>query len=200
MSCFKIQTKETTIIIDPYQDKFGLKMPKAKANIVVSSNPDNDISNNFSRIMGDFFQVNGPGEYEISNIFIYGLRAGEGDQKNNTIYLFDLEGLKVAHLGLLNHSLTDKQLETVEGADIILIPLTTLTPEKRTKIISQIEPRLIIPMDYKIPKCKAKLEGLDKFIKEMGGKTPEAQDKLIIKKKDLPQDKTEVAILKPNAK
>lgn len=195
MSCFKITSGETTIVIDPYQDKFGLKMPKAKADIVVSSNPDADECNNFKRMMGDFFLIKGPGEYERNDIFIYGVQAGEGDQKGSTIYLLDVNDMKVSHLGMINHSLTDKQLETMEGADILLLPVSSLLPEKRTKIISQIDPRMIVPMYYKIPNCKAKLETLDKFIKETGGKPGEAEEKLIIKKKDLPQDKTNVAIL-----
>jgi len=198
MSCFKIQSNDTTIIIDPYQDKFGLKMPKAKTDLVVSSNPDADESNNFGRMMGEYFEIDGPGEYERKDIFVYGVQAGEGDQKGNTIYLFDIEDVKVAHLGIINHSLTDQQLETMEGADILLLPISSLPPEKRTKIVSQVEPRVIIPMYYKVPKCKAKLENLDKFIKETGGKPSDSMDKLIIKKKDLPQDKTNVIILNAN--
>ncbi|MBU0670548.1 MAG: MBL fold metallo-hydrolase [Patescibacteria group bacterium] len=198
MSCFKIQANDTTIIINPYQDKFGLKLSKAKADILMSSSPEEDVSNNFSRIMGDFFQVDSPGEYEIQGTFIYGIRAGEGDQKNTTIFLLESEDIRVAHLDTINHSLTDQQLETMEGADVLLLPVSSLTPEKRQKLISQIEPRIIIPMYYNIPKCKAKLEDLTKFSKEMGGKTTNPMDKLIVKKKDLPQDETQLIVLKPN--
>ena len=199
MSCFKIQTKESVTILDPYQDKHGLKMPKAKADIVLSTDPKNELCNNFSRIMGKYFIADRPGEYETKNNFIYGLTAGHGDQKHSTIYLIEIEGINIAHLGLINHSLIDAQLETMEGADILFLPVSSLTPDRRQKVISQIEPRIIIPMYYKIPKYKAKLESLDKFNKEMGGRKTEPQEKFIIKKKDLPQDETKVIILKPNA-
>ncbi|MFH1536918.1 MAG: MBL fold metallo-hydrolase [Patescibacteria group bacterium] len=197
MSCFKIQNKDTIIVINPYQDSNGLKMPKMKANIVISSNPDNDVCNNFSRMMGDYFQIDHPGEYEIQDNFIYGLQAGEVDQQQSSIYLIELEKIRVAHLGILNHSLTDKQLEIMEGADILLLPISSLTPERRTKVISQIEPRIVIPMYYQIPKCKLKLESLDKFSREMGGTKTETQDKIILKRKDLPQDETKLMLLKP---
>ncbi|MFA6027512.1 MAG: MBL fold metallo-hydrolase [Patescibacteria group bacterium] len=196
LSCFKIQTKGNTIITDPYGDKTGLTMPKQKADVVLLSDPKNDNVNNTKRLIGDNFLIDGPGEYELKEDYIYGLKAGETDQTGNFIFRIESEEISLGFLGVLNHSLTDAQLETMEGVDVLFLPVSSLTSERRTKIISQIEPRIVIPMYHHIPKLKLKLENVEKFAKEMGIKNIEAQDKLILKKKDLPQEETKVIFLK----
>ena len=196
-SSFKIQNKENIIITDPYADKIGLKMPKLKGDIVVLSDPKNDDINNSPRISGDPFLIDKAGEYELKQTFIYGIRAGDKDQSHSMVYSIATNDLSVGFLGLLNHSLTDEQLKVLEGVDVLLLPVTSLTSERRTKIISQIEPRIIIPMYYKTPKVKPKLEGIEKFSKEMGIKKIDYQDKVILKAKDLPQDQNNVIFLKP---
>jgi len=95
-------------------------------------------------------------------------------------------------------SLTDEQLEELEGVDILLIPVggeETINGTGAVKIISQIQPRIVIPMHYKIPGLNTKLEPVDKFLKEFGVSAPEKMEKLKISKKDLPQEETKVIIL-----
>ena len=85
------------------------------------------------------------------------------------------------------------------GTDILLIPVGgtyTINAKTAVEIVSQIEPRIIIPMHYALPGLKVKLDGVDKFIKEMGLK-PTYEDKLKITKKELPQEDVELVILKP---
>lgn len=195
-SCFKIQTKENIIITDPYTDKAGLKMPKLKADIVLISDRENEICNNVDRLSGEHFLINQAGEYEIKENLIYAIPAGEADQNKNLIYHIESENMTIGFLGLLNHSLSNEQLETMEGVDILFLPVSSLTSERRTKIISQIEPRIVIPMYYQLPKTKIKLESVEKFAKEMGQKKIEFLDKIILKKKDLPQEETRIAFLK----
>ena len=83
--------------------------------------------------------------------------------------------------------------------DILLVPIGgvyTINTDQASEVISQIEPRIVIPMHYKIPALKVNIEGINKFSKEMGVKETEALDKLRITKKDLPQEETKVVILK----
>ncbi len=197
MSCCKIQTKEATIIINPFSDKCGLKMPKLKADITLVSNKEHYLTNNSERLSGESFLINSPGEYEIKQIYISGLSAGQGDQTKEVIYYLENEDITIGHLGLLNHSLSNDQLETMEGVDILLLPISTLNAERRSKIISQIEPRVIIPMLYKIPQSKEKLDDLQVFLKEMGVKEAEKMDKYKVAKKELPQEETKIIILNP---
>lgn len=198
LSCFKIQSKENIIITDPYNDKVGLNMPKLKTDIVVLSDPKDNNINNVQRLSGEHFLIDGPGEYEIKQNFVYGLKAGELDQTSSYIYRLEAEDISVGFLGLLNHSLTNEQLEVMEDVDVLLLPVSSLNSERRTKIISQIEPRIVIPMYYQTPKVKLKLEAVEKFAKEMGIKKIESEDKIILKAKDLPQEETKVVFLNPS--
>ncbi len=213
-SCFKLIAKNadktTTIITDPYHSEYGLKkLPRLSADIVTISHDHKDHSNS-KAVKGtenhpDPYVISGPGEYEISNVFIYGISSWHDnkqgkDKGENIIYLMNVEKINIAHLGDLGQTeLTDQQLETMNNVDILLIPVDgkyTLNAEQATKIVAQVEPRIVIPMHYKIPGLKLDFDSVDKFIKQMGGKAEEL-DKLRINKKDLPQEETKLIVLKP---
>lgn len=202
-SCFKIQGKEVTIATDPYDPATGLKLSRMTADIVTVSHDHYD-HNYVAAISGNPFVINTPGEYEVKRVFIYGIPSWhdnkEGEERGaNTIFLFEFEELKIAHLGDLGHSLSDEQLEKLEAVDILMIPVGgvyTLSAKEAAHVISQIEPRVVIPMHYKIPGLKVNIDGLDKFSKEMGAKKAEPLDKLRITKKDLPAEETRIIILK----
>lgn len=189
LGSFRIQTQQAVIVTDPFADNYGMTMPKLKADIVVVSDPKNTLTNNTKRLSGDFMVIDGPGEYEIKQAFIYGIAA------SHTMYLIEDEGMTVAFLGPLDSGLTDDQLEKLEGADILLLPVGTLNKEQRTVIVSQVEPRVIIPYLYKQPNVKLELDTLDIFLKELGAKPSAAQEKYVVKPKDLPQGETDVIIL-----
>lgn len=189
LASFRIQTKHSVIITDPYSDSTGLKMPKYKADIAVISDTENALTNNISRLSGEPFVIDGPGEYEIQHTFVYGIPA------TTTIHLIEDEGMSIAFLGALDSGLTNEHLEKLEGADILLLPVGTLPKEQRTVIMSQVEPRIIIPYLYKQPGVKQDFESLENWLKEMGAKDIQPQDKFTVKKNDLPQDETTVVVL-----
>lgn len=212
-SCFKIQTKsknstlnpqEVTIITDPFDASWtGTKMPKVQADIVTISHGHGDHAN-LSAIKGEPFIIDSVGEYEVKNNFITGVKSfhdkNEGkDRGENIIYVIEAEDLRLAHLGDLGHKLTDKQLEFVKDVDILFVPIGgtyTIDAKEAVEVISQVEPRIIIPMHYKTKGIKIKLDGIDKFCKEIGV-CEQPVDKLKISKKDLPQEKTNVILMKP---
>lgn len=201
-SAFKIQGKDVTVAIDPH-DKTGLKMPKFQADLLLITH-DHDDHNNVKAIRGNPFIIDGAGEYEVKNVFVYGLRSfhdkKEGAERGKcTAYVIEMEGIKIGHLADFGQEkLTERQLEYLEGVDILMIPVGgtyTINGPEAVKIISQIQPRIVIPMHYKLPGLKIKLDGADKFLKEYGVDNPEKLDKLKILKKDLPQEETKVIIL-----
>ncbi|OGY41318.1 MAG: hypothetical protein A2Y82_03865 [Candidatus Buchananbacteria bacterium RBG_13_36_9] len=201
-SAFKIVDKEVTIAIDPY-DKIGLKMPKFQAEIALITH-DHEDHNNLEAIKGEPFIITGPGEYEVKNVFIYGIPGfhdnKEGAERGKiTMYLIEMEGIKIAHLGDLGQeNLTAEQLELLEGVDILLLPVggnSTINGSEAVEIISQIQPRIIIPMHYKFSGVDKKLDSVDIFLKEFGVTDPEKMEKLKISKKDLPQEGTKIIIL-----
>lgn len=204
-SCFKIKTKEITILTDPYDSYLGFAMPKAEAKIVTVSHDHKDHSYT-KAVEGSPFIIQAPGEYEIANISIFGTRTYHDQAKGkerglNTIYTIRIEETSLCHLGDLGHKLTDKQLEEVNGVDVLFIPvggIYTLDPKEAMEVISQIEPKIVIPMHYKTKDHHAKAFGqlatLDDFLKEAGAPEVKKEAKLVVSKASLPEE-TEIFCL-----
>lgn len=206
LACFKIQGDKATVITDPYNNSFGLKAPRLAGDIVTSSH-NHDDHNNIKAVkaLGDKgpFVIDSPGEYEVKNTFIYGIPSwhdakGGSERGPNTIYRIEMDGISLAHLGDLGHMLENGQIEKLEGIDILMIPVGgkyTIDGKEATKVISQIEPRLVIPMHYSIKGLNLKIDKLDPFCKEIGVCPPNTLPKFKVTKKDLPQDELQVVLL-----
>lgn len=207
-SCFKIQGQDSTLVTDPFDNSFGLKVPRLAADIVTVSHDFND-ANNIDTIKGTGenqpFIIKTPGEYEIKNIFVYGIptyhnEPGGKEKSPSLLYLIEIDQIKIAHLGNLDHVLSNGEVEKLEGADILMIPVggnTVLSAKQATELISQLEPRIVIPMNYQIPglKLKNKIDGINSFCKEFGVCPTEEINKFKVTKKDLPQEDLKVVIL-----
>ena len=206
-SCFKIQDKlgveGKTITTDPFDKVVGLKVPNFESDIVTVSY-DYGSYNNTKVLRGDPFVIDSSGEYEISGIMVQGISSKHDDKKGaergeNILYRIELDGITVAHLGSLGYVLTDEQLEQLEGVDILLVPVGgkhAFDYKKAVEVVSQIEPRIVIPMQYNVKGLKIDIDDETKFIKELGIE-PTREDKLKINKKDLPQEGMELVILNP---
>ncbi|MEK7631379.1 MAG: MBL fold metallo-hydrolase [Patescibacteria group bacterium] len=209
-SCFKIQTTNATILTDPYDNGIGIRLPKVTADLVLVSHDHSDHSN-IAGVSGTPYVASSPGEYEVRGVFAQGLSAFHDNTNGSecgatTIFRIEAEDMKLVHLGDLGQAkLTDEQFEHCNGADILFIPVGghyTIDAKTAVDIITQLEPRIVIPMHYKIPGLDAKkfpIDGVDTFIKHMGVASNGHEDKLKIVKKDLPQEETKVIILKPAA-
>ncbi len=204
-SCFKIQDKigpeGVTVVTDPFNKETGLKVPNFEADIVTVSHDHKD-HNNIDALRGKPFAVSCAGEYDFKGVLIEGIDSYHDDKKGeerggNIMYRIEIDDLSVAHLGDLGDVLDNAQLEKLVGTDVLLIPVGgkyTLDAKKAVEVISQIEPRIVIPMHYKTKDIKYDLDSIDKFIKEIG-LTPTYEEKLKISKKDLPQEDMELVIL-----
>jgi len=205
-SCFRIKGKNAILLTDPFSSEIGLKMNKTSADIVIISHQHYD-HNNSAVVIGTTkrqnpFIISGPGEYEISGVFVYGLASFHDQVKGakrgaNTIYVINMDGIKLAHLGDLGHRLTDEQLEEVNGVDILFVPVGgkyTIDAQQAVEVVGQIEPRIVIPMHYKLPGLKVVLAPVEEFLKNMGMEEVNPQDKLIITKEKLPEER-EVVVL-----
>lgn len=206
-SCFQIVSSQSkngqaTIIIDPFDESLGLKAPKIEADILLMTRKDYE-HNGSKNIAGNPFIIDGPGEYETKEIFIQGIYVPPSEKEKiiNTIYTIEAEEIKICHLGFFSQKeLTDEQVEKIGETDILMIPVggnDVISPKEAIKIMSQIEPKITIPMYYQIPKLKAKLDGVDKFLKAMGVKKAESLPKLSIKKKNISSEEAKIIILNP---
>jgi len=191
------------IIVDPYDKSTGLRIPRLEANILLITHQHND-HNNIKAVSGNPFLIEGPGEYDVKNVFIEGIPSFHDDSRGkergeNTIYVIESEDLRICHLGDLGQKeLTEQQLEKIGDVDILMIPvggIYTISAQEAGEIMSQLEPHITIPMHYALPNLKIKLDPISKFLKALGLKSLPPMKKLSIKKKDIASDEAKIIIL-----
>jgi L-ascorbate metabolism protein UlaG (beta-lactamase superfamily) len=200
LSCFRIsERKQATVVTDPYDGALGLPPLKLRADVVTVSHDANG-HNYVKGIQGWQYDLTGPGEYEIGGVFITGIATADDARATaNVIYLFDYEGLTIAHLGDMQKVPSQTQIEALELVNILLVPVgggNSLNAAQASELVSMLEPNIVIPMHYHIPKLKLKLEGVDRFLKEMGVTDPKEESSLRISSTNLPEE-TETVLLTP---
>lgn len=198
-SCFKIQKGKKTILLDPYSPKkHGLRGPQFRASVILLTNSD-DTKAVKSKIKEKSFLICGPGEYEIQDIIVYGILCSKNKQQL-TIYHFEIGDIKFGALGEINTTLTDKELEDLDGVEVLFIPVggkSVINAKEAIEIINAIEPKIAIPNCFKIPKFKADVSSVEPFLKELGKKQVEQVNKLSLKKSSLPDEGTKIIVFEP---
>ena len=204
-SSFRIKGKAVTVVTDPFDAYVGFKFPKVEADIITISHGHQD-HNQKQLVGGRPYVINGPGEYEIKGVSVLGLQTFhdevQGQKRGvNIVYRIELEGISLSHLGDLGHPLSAGQLGELNGVDVLFIPVGgvyTIGPKIAVEVISQIEPKIVVPMHYQVPEQKgsetfARLTGVKEFLKEIGEQvTP--QPKLLVSQDRLPAER-EVLVL-----
>lgn len=208
-SCFRLRDRAATVVTDPYGKELGLNLVRMRADIVTVSH-DADDHNYVKGVKGDFQILTGPGEYEVSSVFVTGLEL-RGDRKKketaggprNTVFLFEFEDLTICHLGDLNIVPTQAQVEEALGeVDVLLIPVgggESLNASQASEVVSLLEPHIVIPMHYHVPDSTAKLDPVSKFLKEMGLDKVPPQEVLKVSRGGLP-DETQIVLLELKSK
>ena len=192
--CFRIKAREATILTDPVDRSTGYAMQKQTADIVTISH-EHLGHVNLNGVRPDFQVLRGPGEYELHDVFITGIRTYHDTERGahhgyNTIYLILVEGIVICHLGDLGHPLSDEQAEAISECDVLIIPAgggNVLSTDSAAELIAQVAPKIVIPMQYATPNGDADLGPLEPFVKRMGMEMPEPLDKLVLKQSDLPE-------------
>jgi len=208
-SCFKVVGKDLTLVFDPYEPKeTGYGLPKLQADALLISHDHFD-HNYAEGVFGYRLLIEGPGEYEIEGVFVYGLETyhdsnGGSKRGGNTIYHVEMEDINILHLGDLGHELSQETLNRLPSVDILLIPVGgtfTIDAKQASRVISSLEPGIVVPMHYrtdKTTKLSKDLDPLEKFLDEMGVEKVKKVDKLSVKRSDIP-DETEVTVINPAA-
>lgn len=195
-ACFKLKGKQATIVLDPYSDQIGFKLPKVEADIVAVTHDHYD-HNASSEVSGDPFVITGPGEYEIKSINVVGIPSFHDNKKGqergkNILYSVQIDGVRVAHLGDLGQDeLTSAQIDSLGNVGVLMIPVGsvyTIDAATAAKIAASLEPDIILPMHYQDKDAKVDLEPVEKFLKEMGKEDVEIVKKLTVSRDRLPSE------------
>ena len=199
-SCFQIRSGDTTLITDPFSDSLGLSLGNPTATIVTVSHihPHHD---NWNALSDEPQVIKGPGEYELSNIYIRGIgtpRSGSEERREvNTIYMMQIEGVTLCHLGDLNQVPSSRQIEELGQSQILFVPaggVCTLDIPRVSEVINLIDPKIVIPMHYKTDGVEVELGNLDPLLREMAIREAVPRPRLNVTPSNLPDERRLVVL------
>ncbi|MFB0559103.1 MAG: MBL fold metallo-hydrolase [Dehalococcoidales bacterium] len=194
------------IITDPYEPAFvagggtGYGEIKETADIVTVSH-NHDDHDNVAAVRGKPEVVKGTARIkgiEFKGIPTHHDEVGGKKRGNNTILCFEVDGIRVCHLGDLGHRLSDKQVAESGTVDIVLIPMGgvfTIDARVATEVCNQLKPKVIIPMHYKTNKCGFPIAGVDEFLRGKEGVSRLDASEVEFKPGELPAS-TQIIVLK----
>lgn len=196
-SCFRLRGRDVAVVTDPYGPSAGQGNLKATATAVTISHQHPN-HNNAAAVADARKVISGPGEYEIGGMMITGvatskLKLGDGSELKNTAYLIQVDEVTVCHLGALADVLSRDEIDQLKDTEVLLIPVGghgTITAAQASQIVSQLEPKLIIPMRYASGGSDGQLETAESFCREMGLESPTPQPRITVTRSSLPDEPT----------
>ena len=206
LSCFRLTERGmATVVTDPYDhNSVGFAPLKLRGEIVTVSH-DAPGHNFVTSVKGRTRVITGPGEFEIGGVFITGVQTNRKSKRStnelrNTLYVFDYDGITVAHLGDLQKVPSQTEIENLGGVNVVLVPVgdgKSINAAKAAEIVSLLEPGIVIPMHYQVPESNLELAPLNRFLNEMGVGEVEPIPTLKITRTSVPNE-ARVVVLKHN--
>lgn len=186
----KPQDQDVTIVIDPYRSESGNSPRSLSPQIALFSHGLEDAIT----LSGNPFVLSGPGECEIKGVLVTGV---QGRNAKEVLFRLDVENVSLAHLGIANTTLTNAQIDALQGVDVLCLPVggtVGFDAETAAKVANILEPHIIIPLAHQSP-VDPKAAPVHVFLKEIGLSADKPESKVIVKKKDLPEEETKVVVL-----
>jgi len=202
--CFRLRGRNAAVVTDPYPPSIGLKLQRMDADLVTISHEHDN--HNYTQAVREAYEIRGPGEYEVAGVSVIGFQTYHDADKGakhgrNTVFLIEIDDVRICHLADLGHRLDDTDAETVSSVDVLLVPVggrTAINAAQAAEVVRQLEPRYVVPMHYAIPGLKLELDPIDRFLKEMGVNTAEPLPKLSVQSTS-GEFETKVVVLEPRA-
>ncbi|MER3417568.1 MAG: lactamase [Chloroflexota bacterium] len=209
-TCVRLRGKDAVVVCDPYPSVVGPTGRGLSGDIVTFSHPDEEppakgkgrrtrdgaivLPTSLERA----FDLVGPGEYEVKQVLITGVRTHRDDQRGaergrQTAFAIELDGVHTVHLGDIGHLLSEEALAEIGSVDVACVPVGgALTATKAAELIAQLDPKIVVPM----PVCPDEAdcaEALRRFLHEMGAQ-PAPQPRLSVTPTSLPTETTTVLL------
>lgn len=191
-NCFRLKGRERTVITDPCPPESGYRLGKPAADIVTVSRRDDPGYSFVEGVGGTPKVLDAPGEYEIGGVLVTGVAMKRDDGARNVAFVCEIDGIRIGHLGLPSAAPSASVLEQMDDVDVLLIPVgghNSLAATIAADLITSIDPRIAIPMNYRTELEQMELEPIDRFLKETGSKA-EPQPRIQVTRSQLPQDLT----------
>jgi L-ascorbate metabolism protein UlaG (beta-lactamase superfamily) len=194
--CFRLRNRDTTIILDPPAATSGARS-LGEAQIVVVSD-DRPADGAAAGVQGKPRVIAGPGEYEVAGVLITGVRTTSTARRaeaasRNVCFVIEMDEVRLCYLGRLGHVLSPDQVEVLNGAEVLLVPVGgngVLDAAGAAEIVSMLEPRIVVPMHYQGDGAAAAFDPLDRFLKQMGTGAPQPVARLNVTRTSLPLETT----------
>ncbi len=193
-NCFRLKGREGTVLTDPCPPESGFQLGKQTADIVTISREDDAGYSYRGAVTGEHMVLDAPGEYEIGGMLVTGVATKRADGSRNVVFVAEIDGIRIGHLGVPTSNVFDE----LKNLDVLLLPVgggNAFSPVMAADVMTRLEPRLAIPMNYKAGPEPLDLLPLENFLRETGAK-PEPQQKISVSRTSLPQDLT-VMVLEP---
>jgi len=198
LGCVRLRGRDVQVVIDPIPPGTVPGLPKLTPDIVVRTEGTTDFAS-LRPAEGRAQEVSGPGEYELKGVRVFGLPAGA-----TTIMRVEVDDVRIAAVGRLRRQLTEDEIEALGHVDVLLAPVggdDAATATEAAKLVSAIEPAIVVPVRYAVPGLPGEYDTVDRFAKEMGlaegSWTP--QPKLNLTGSSGTVDETRVVVLEPRA-
>ncbi len=209
-TCIRLRGRDAVVVADAYPAVVGPTGRGITADIATFSHPDDNplprAKGRKSRDGGTVipssleaaFVLDGPGEYEVRDVLVTGVRTYRDDARGatagrQTAFVIELDGLHTIHLGDVGHLLTEEKLADIGPVDVACVPIGgALAPTRAAELVAQLDPRLVIAM----PVCEDEADcasAVVRFFHEMGSE-PTPQQKLSITISSLPSETTAVLL------
>jgi L-ascorbate metabolism protein UlaG (beta-lactamase superfamily) len=210
-TCIRLKGRDAVVVADPYPAVVGPTGRGITGEIVTFSHPDDkplprakgrrsrDGGSVVPTSLEDAFVLDGPGEYEVRNVLLTGVRtyrddARGADRGRQTAFVVELDQMHTIHLGDIGHLLTEEKLADIGPIDIACVPVGgELSATRAAELIAQLDPRIVVPM----PVCDDETdcdEALARFFHEMGTTPAPPQPRLNVSISALPDETTTVLL------
>jgi L-ascorbate metabolism protein UlaG (beta-lactamase superfamily) len=211
-TCIRLRGRDAVVVADPYQSVVGPTGRGITGEIVTFSHPDDaplpkskakgrrsrDGQTVLPSSLDEAFVLDGPGEYEVRNVLLTGVRTYRDDARGTergrqTAFVVELDGLHTIHLGEVGHLLTEEKLGDIGSVDIACVPIGgALSPTRTAELVAQLDPRIVVAMPLREDDDDCR-DALDRFFHEMGGEAS-PQPKLAVSASSLPSETSAVLL------
>ena len=210
-TCIRLRGRDAVVVNDAYPAVVGPTGRGITADIATYSHPDDaplpkakgrrsrDGGTVLPSSLEEAFVLDGPGEYEVRDVLVTGVRTYRDDAKGadrgkQTAFVVELDGLHTVHLGEIGHLLTEEKIGEIGSVDVVCVPIgSALNATKTAELVAQLDPRIVVPMPIRDDDAGTQ-EAMAKFLHEMGAQQTVAQPKLSISPSGLPSETTTVLL------